>query len=94
MPLRLWFEALWHVISQKSGASAGAATGAGAGELSDGVEGSPQGGVVSPCLSNIFLHHVLDEWFENEVKPRLLKRHPLPAARIVPRYADVSEALP
>jgi hypothetical protein len=29
------------------------------------------GGVISPCLSNIFLHHVLDEWFENEVKPRL-----------------------
>src|SRR4029453_8637705 len=28
-------------------------------------------GVASPCLSNIFLHHVLDEWFENEVKPRL-----------------------
>jgi hypothetical protein len=28
-------------------------------------------GVKSPCLSNIFLHHVLDEWFENEVKPRL-----------------------
>jgi len=28
-------------------------------------------GVISPCLSNIFLHHVLDEWFENEVKPRL-----------------------
>jgi hypothetical protein len=27
--------------------------------------------VISPCLSNIFLHHVLDEWFENEVKPRL-----------------------
>src|SRR5262245_13756052 len=27
--------------------------------------------VVSPCLSNIFLHHVLDEWFENEVKARL-----------------------
>jgi len=25
----------------------------------------------APCLSNIFLHHVLDEWFENEVKPRL-----------------------
>jgi len=33
--------------------------------------GSPQGGVVSPCLSNIFLHHVLDEWFETEVRPRL-----------------------
>jgi len=47
-----------------------------AGVLEDGLlrhatEGSPQGGVISPCLSNIFLHHVLDEWFENEVKPRL-----------------------
>src|SRR5690242_9163502 len=28
-------------------------------------------GVLSPCLSNVFLHHVLDEWFETEVKPRL-----------------------
>ena len=35
------------------------------------TEGSPQGGVISPCLSNIFLHHVLDEWFETEVRPRL-----------------------
>ena len=47
-----------------------------AGVLEDGLlrhatEGSPQGGVVSPCLSNIFLHYVLDEWFENEVKPHL-----------------------
>jgi group II intron reverse transcriptase/maturase len=33
--------------------------------------GTPQGGVISPLLSNIFLHYVLDEWFENEVKPRL-----------------------
>ena len=41
------------------------------GLLRHGTEGSPQGGVVSPCLSNIFLHHVLDEWFENEVKPRI-----------------------
>src|SRR5260370_25108989 len=24
-------------------------------------------GVISPCLSNVFLHHVLDEWFETEV---------------------------
>jgi RNA-directed DNA polymerase len=41
------------------------------GLLRHATEGSPQGGVISPCLSNIFLHHVLDEWFENEVKPRL-----------------------
>jgi RNA-directed DNA polymerase len=34
-------------------------------------EGSPQGGVVSPLLSNIYLHEVLDKWFEHEVKPRL-----------------------
>ena len=33
--------------------------------------GAPQGGVLSPMLANIFLHHVLDEWFEREVKPRL-----------------------
>ena len=27
--------------------------------------------MVSPCISNVFLHHVLDEWFEYEVRPRL-----------------------
>jgi RNA-directed DNA polymerase len=35
------------------------------------TEGSPQGGAISPMLANIFLHHVLDEWFESEVRPRL-----------------------
>jgi len=32
------------------------------------VTGSPQGGVVSPVLANIYLHHVLDEWVEGTVK--------------------------
>jgi group II intron reverse transcriptase/maturase len=33
--------------------------------------GTPQGGVISPLLANIFLHEVLDLWFEHEVKHRL-----------------------
>lgn len=33
--------------------------------------GTPQGGVISPMLANIFLHDVLDTWFERDVKPRL-----------------------
>jgi group II intron reverse transcriptase/maturase len=36
--------------------------------------GTPQGGVISPLLSNIFLHYVLDEWFERQIKPRLKGR--------------------
>jgi group II intron reverse transcriptase/maturase len=33
--------------------------------------GTPQGGVISPLLANIYLHEVLDVWFEREVRPRL-----------------------
>jgi RNA-directed DNA polymerase len=44
--------------------------------------GTPQGGVISPLLANVFLHEVLDVWFEREVKPRLKGR-----ASLV-RYAD------
>jgi len=52
------------------------------GQLRQSTEGSPQGGVISPLLSNIYLHHVLDEWFETEVRPRLKGRCTLV------RYAD------
>jgi group II intron reverse transcriptase/maturase len=51
-------------------------------ELSYAQAGTPQGGVISPMLSNIFLHEVLDTWFESEVKPRLRGR-----AELV-RFAD------
>jgi RNA-directed DNA polymerase len=33
--------------------------------------GTGQGQTISPLLANIYLHYVLDEWFENEVKPRI-----------------------
>lgn len=42
-----------------------------AGSVSYPEAGTPAGGVISPLLSNIYLHEVLDEWVEKEVKPRL-----------------------
>jgi retron-type reverse transcriptase len=44
-----------------------------AGVMEDGVvarteEGSPQGGPISPILANVYLHYVLDVWFERQVK--------------------------
>ncbi|MCH8531008.1 MAG: group II intron reverse transcriptase/maturase [Saccharospirillum sp.] len=36
--------------------------------------GSPQGGSISPMIANIFLHHVLDEWYVKQVRPRLAGR--------------------
>ncbi len=41
------------------------------GELTTNEKGTPQGGSISVILSNLYLHHVLDLWFEKVVKPRL-----------------------
>jgi len=58
-----------------------------AGVLEDGSitlpeAGTPQGGVVSPLLANVYLHYVLDVWFEREVKRRRKGR------AFLVRYAD------
>ena len=53
-----------------------------AGSITYAEKGSPQGGVISPLLANIYLHYVLDEWYEQEVKPRLRGRS------FLIRYAD------
>jgi len=49
--------------------------------------GTPQGGVISPCLANIFLHYVLDEWFAEEVQPRL--RRPSTLVRFADDFVAV-----
>jgi len=41
------------------------------GRVSRSDTGTPQGGVISPLLANIYLHEILDKWFVKEVAPRL-----------------------
>jgi len=45
-------------------------------------KGTPQGGVISPVLANIYLHYALDLWFEKKVKPHMR------GEIIICRYAD------
>jgi len=44
--------------------------------------GTPQGGVISPLLANVYLHHVLDEWWTRDVQPCMHGR------AFLVRYAD------
>ena len=53
-----------------------------AGELSYPEAGTPQGGVISPLLANVYLHEVLDKWFERDIRPRL------DGKALLIRYAD------
>jgi RNA-directed DNA polymerase len=52
------------------------------GDISYPEAGTPQGGVISPLLANVYLHYVLDVWFEEVVKPCLKGR------AFLVRYAD------
>lgn len=52
------------------------------GSVSYPESGSPQGGVISPLLANVYLHYVLDVWFKQQVQPRLAGR------AFLIRYAD------
>jgi len=52
------------------------------GNISYPVEGTPQGGIISPLLSNIYLHYVLDEWFSEQIQPLLKGRS------FIIRFAD------
>jgi RNA-directed DNA polymerase len=52
------------------------------GEITYPAMGTPQGGVASPLLANVYLHYVLDVWFERDVKPRLRGK------AFMIRYAD------
>ncbi len=52
------------------------------GNVSRSTTGTPQGGVISPLLANVFMHTVLDVWFACEVKPRLRGQ------AFLVRYAD------
>ena len=46
------------------------------------TQGTPQGGVISPLLANIYLHEVVDRWFDEVVRSRLRGRG------LIYRYAD------
>ena len=60
--------------------------------------GSPQGGVISPLLANVYLHEVLDTWLEQEVRPRMggrcgLVRYADDAVMIFERQKDAERVM-
>jgi RNA-directed DNA polymerase len=52
------------------------------GSISYNDEGTPQGGIISPLLSNIYLHEALDKWFWEEMNPSLKGKS------LIVRFAD------
>ncbi len=54
-----------------------------AGEWRDDLRGTPQGSVVSPVLANVYLHYVLDLWFQKKWRSREVE-----GDTVIVRYAD------
>ena len=54
-----------------------------AGEWRDDLRGTPQGSVISPILANVYLHYVLDLWFQKK-----WRSHEVKGDTIIVRYAD------
>ena len=54
-----------------------------AGEWRDDLRGTPQGSVISPVLANVYLHYVLDLWFQKK-----WRKHEVTGDTIIVRYAD------
>jgi RNA-directed DNA polymerase len=52
------------------------------GQVINPVSGSPQGGIISPILANVYLHYALDVWFETEVRSQVQGQ------ALMMRYAD------
>ena len=52
-------------------------------DWSDTGRGAPQGGIVSPCLANVYLHYVLDDWFHT-----IWRKRKAGGDTIIIRYAD------
>ena len=53
------------------------------GEWRDNMRGTPQGSVVSPILANVYLHYVLDLWFQKK-----WRTHEAKGDTVIVRYAD------
>lgn len=64
------------------------------GNISYPHEGTPQGGIISPILSNIYLHYVLDEWFSEQIQPLLKGRSFIVrfADDFIMGFSDISDA--
>ena len=53
------------------------------GQWQDNLRGTPQGSVISPILANVYLHYVLDLWFQRRWRARAVE-----GETIIVRYAD------